>query len=42
MKRIAHRISVGNLEGKGPVGRPRNRWEDIKVALTEIGWGGVD
>jgi hypothetical protein len=26
--RNAYRISVGKPEGKGPLGRPRYRWED--------------
>jgi hypothetical protein len=31
-KRNAHRILVGNPEGKGPLGRPRRRWVDnIKI-----------
>jgi hypothetical protein len=36
--------SVGKLEGKRPLGRPRRRWQDwIKIDLREIGWGcGVD
>jgi hypothetical protein len=29
---------VGKLGGKGPLGRPRHRWEDLR----EIGWGGID
>jgi len=34
----AYRILVGKLEGKGPFGRPRHRWEDnIKINLKEIG-----
>jgi len=34
---------VGNPEGKRPLGRPRNRWEDnIKMALQGLGFGGVD
>jgi hypothetical protein len=34
---------VGKPEGKRPPGRPRRRWEDnIKIDLTEIGWGGMD
>jgi transposase len=41
-KRNAHRILVGNPEGKRPIGRPRRRWEDnIKMDLREIGWGGM-
>ena len=28
---------MGKLEGRGPLGRPRQRWEDnIKM---EVGWG---
>jgi hypothetical protein len=34
---------VGKPEGQRPLGRPRHRWEgDIKLALQEVGWGGVD
>jgi hypothetical protein len=33
---------VGKLEGKGPLGRDRSRWEDVRMDLTEIGWDGVD
>jgi hypothetical protein len=30
-------------EGKGPVGRPRRRWEvNIKTNLRRIGWCGMD
>ena len=36
--RIANRVLVGKSEGKRPLGRPRNRWEDnIKVDLREVG-----
>jgi hypothetical protein len=39
----AYRILVGKPERKTPVGRPRCRWEDnIKMDLTETGWGGMD
>jgi hypothetical protein len=39
----ACRILVGKPEGKRPLGRPRRRWEEnIKMDLTEIGWGGID
>jgi hypothetical protein len=35
-----HRVLVGKLEGKRPLGRPRRRWEDnIKVDLQEVGGG---
>ena len=27
-------------DGKGPLGRPRGRWEDnIRMDLHEVGWG---
>jgi hypothetical protein len=30
-------------EGKGPLGRPKRRWEDnIEMDLEEIVWEGVD
>jgi hypothetical protein len=34
-------ILAGKSEGKSSVGRPRHRWEDIRMHLTEIGWEGV-
>jgi hypothetical protein len=34
---------VGETEGKRTLGRPRRRCVDnIKMDLTEIGWGGMD
>jgi hypothetical protein len=38
-KMNAYRISVGKPEGKRPLGRPRRRWEDIRVRM---GWHGLD
>jgi len=39
--RGVHRVIVGKLEGKRPLGRPRRRWEDnIKMELQEVGRGG--
>jgi len=36
--RSVHRVLVGKLEGKRPLGRPRRRWEDnIKMDLREMG-----
>ena len=36
--RGVHRVLVGKPEGKGPLGRPRRRWEDnIKTDLQEVG-----
>jgi hypothetical protein len=38
-----YRVSVGNPEGKRPLGRPRHRWEDnIKADLQKVGCGGMD
>jgi len=37
------RVLVGKAEGKGPLGRPRRRWEDnIKMDLQEVGREGMD
>jgi hypothetical protein len=35
---------VGKPEGKRPLGRPRNKWEDdIKMDLKDVKWGpGLD
>jgi hypothetical protein len=41
-KRNAYSILLGKPEGKTPLGRPRHRWENIRMDLREIGWGGVD
>jgi hypothetical protein len=40
--RDAYNILVGRPEGRRPLGRPRCRWEDIKMDLREIGFGDVD
>jgi hypothetical protein len=38
-----YRVLVGKPEGKGPLGRPRCRWEDnIKIDLQEVGCEGMD
>lgn len=31
---------MGDPEGKRPLARPTCRWEDIKMYLRGIGWGG--
>jgi hypothetical protein len=42
-KRGVHRVLVGKLKGKRPMGRPRRRREDnIKMYLQEEGCGGMD
>jgi hypothetical protein len=33
---------VGKPEGKIPPVRSKRRWEDIKLNLREIEWGGID
>jgi len=39
-RRGAYRVSMGKLEGEGPLGRSRRRSEDnIKLDLQEVGWG---
>jgi hypothetical protein len=36
----AYRVLMGKHEGKRPLGRPRNGWEDnIKMDLQEVEWG---
>jgi hypothetical protein len=40
--RNVYTILVRNPVGKRPRGRPRNRWKDIRMDLTEIGWKWVD
>jgi hypothetical protein len=40
--RNAYSILVGKPAGKRPRGKPRRRWEDIRMDLWEIGWEGVD
>jgi hypothetical protein len=41
--RNVNRVLVEKPKGRGPLERPRHRWEDgIKMDLTEIGWGGVE
>jgi hypothetical protein len=42
--RKAYKNLVGKLEGKRPHGRPRHRWEDVRMDLREtgLGWCGLD
>ena len=38
-----YRVLVGKPEGKGPLGRPRRKWEDnIKMDLQEVRCGVMD
>jgi len=42
-RRGVHRVLMGKPEGKRPVGRPRNRWEDnCTIDLQEVGCEGMD
>jgi hypothetical protein len=41
-KKNAYRLLVGKPEGKRPLGRPRRRWNNIRMDLGEVGWGDVD
>jgi hypothetical protein len=34
--RFEYRVLAGKPEGKRPLGRPRCRWEDIKMDLQEV------
>jgi hypothetical protein len=40
--RNAYNILVGKPDKNRPLGRPRHRWEDIRMYLRKIGWEGVD
>jgi hypothetical protein len=39
--RGAHRVLMGRPKRKRPLGRPRLRWENIKMDLQEVGWEGI-
>jgi hypothetical protein len=42
-ERNVYKVLMGKPEGKRPLGRPRQRWEDgIRMDLWEIGLGGVN
>jgi len=42
-KRGVYRVSVGETEGKRPLGKPWRRWEDnIRMNLHEVGCGCTD
>jgi len=40
--RVVYRILVGKPEGKGPLGRPRHRWENIEMNLQKVRCEGID
>ena len=37
-----YRVLVGKPEGRRPLGSPRNRWVDNRMALQEVGCGYMD
>jgi hypothetical protein len=37
--RNVYRVLFGKPERRRPLGRPRRRWDGIKMDLEEIGWG---
>ena len=42
-RRGVYRVLVGKPEGKGPLGRPRRRWENnSEMDLEEVGYGCMD
>ena len=41
-RRGAYRVLIRKPEGKRPLGRPRRRWDNIKIDLQEVGWGSMD
>jgi hypothetical protein len=41
-RRGLHRVMVGKPERKRSIGRPRRRWENYKMDLQEVGYGGMD
>jgi len=39
-RRGVYRVFIGRPDGKGPLGKPRRRWEDnIEMDLQEVGRG---
>jgi hypothetical protein len=40
--RGVYRVLVGKPDGKKPLGRPRHRWEDIRMDLQEVECEGMD
>ena len=41
-ERGVYMVLVGKPEGRGPLGRPRRRWVDIRMDLREVGCGYMD
>ena len=41
-RRGVFQVLVGKPKGNRPLGRDRRRWDDIKMYLREVGYGGMD
>jgi len=41
-RRVVYKVSLGKLDGKRPLGRPRRRWEDNIKMEQEMECGGMD
>jgi len=42
-RRGAYRVLMWRPDGRGPLGRPRCRWEEnLKIDIQKVGWGGMD
>jgi hypothetical protein len=41
-ERNVYKVLMGKPERKRPLGRPRHRWDGIRMDLREIGWGSVE
>ena len=41
-RRGAYRVLVGRPDGRRSVGRPKCRWENIKMDLEEVGCGSMN
>jgi hypothetical protein len=41
-RRVAQRFLVGKPKRRRPLGRPRHRWEDVRMDLQDVGCGDMD
>jgi len=41
-RRVAYRTLLGRPDGKKPLGRPKLRWDNIKIGLQEVGLRSMD
>jgi hypothetical protein len=40
--RKVYKVLLGKPKGKRPLGKPRHRWDGIRMDLREIGWGSIE